>query len=144
MQISRGEDLHEKKIAVHWREDQLKSLENLVRKKSSSLAVVYGRRRIGKSRLIEEFAKKYKFVRFSGSPPTLKTSAQDQRNEFSKQMSRSFGLPNRQMEDWGDLLISLPRGFSCWPVLIHVNGVTYVLIESSYFTQIIDFSTLLH
>jgi hypothetical protein len=40
--------------------------------------------------------------------------------------------------------ISLPRGFSCFPVLIHVNGVSDPVIESDYFSQIIDFSSLLH
>jgi AAA+ ATPase superfamily predicted ATPase len=39
--------------------------------------------------------------------------------------------------------ISLPRGFSCWPVLIHVNGVSDAVVDSGYFTKIIDFSTLL-
>ncbi len=30
--------------------------------------------------------------------------------------------------------ISLPRGFSCWPVLIHVNGVSDAVIDSGYFS----------
>jgi hypothetical protein len=40
--------------------------------------------------------------------------------------------------------ISLPKGFSCWPVLIHVNGVTNAVIDSGYFCKIIDFSSLLN
>lgn len=36
-----------------------------------------------------------------------------------------------------------PKGFSCRPVLIHVNGVTDELAESEYFSTIIDFSELL-
>ena len=38
--------------------------------------------------------------------------------------------------------LSQPRGFSCWPVLIHVNGVSDSVINSGYFSQIIDFSSL--
>ncbi len=38
--------------------------------------------------------------------------------------------------------LSLPRGFSCCPVLIHVNGVSDAVADSGYFSQIIDFSSL--
>ncbi len=40
------------------REEELKLLGHLLSKKSASLVVIKGRRRIGKSRLIEEFAKR--------------------------------------------------------------------------------------
>lgn len=36
-----------------------------------------------------------------------------------------------------------PKGFSCRPVLIHVNGVTEDLIDLDYFADIVDFSKLL-
>ncbi|MBA3814642.1 MAG: ATPase, partial [Alphaproteobacteria bacterium] len=51
------------------RKTELKDLHLLLSKKSASLVVVRGRRRIGKSRLIEEFAKDKRFIRFSGIPP---------------------------------------------------------------------------
>lgn len=38
------------------REKELESLKGLILKKSASLVVIRGRRRIGKSRLAEEFA----------------------------------------------------------------------------------------
>lgn len=37
----------------------------------------------------------------------------------------------------------IPRGFSCLPVLIHVNGVHDAVADSNYFFKIIDFSELL-
>jgi len=36
-----------------------------------------------------------------------------------------------------------PKGFSCRPVLIHVNGVTDAVVESEFFSHIIDFSQFL-
>jgi hypothetical protein len=36
-----------------------------------------------------------------------------------------------------------PRGFSYWPVLIHVNGVSEKVEDSGFFTEIIDFSEFL-
>jgi uncharacterized protein len=35
------------------------------------------------------------------------------------------------------------KEFSIWPVLIHINGVTKDVIESGFFSRIIDFGTLL-
>ena len=37
----------------------------------------------------------------------------------------------------------LPKEFSCFPVLIHVNGVQEEVTDSGFFTEIIDFSTFL-
>ena len=36
-----------------------------------------------------------------------------------------------------------PRGFSVWPVLVHVNGVSEEVINSSFFSHIINFGNLL-
>ncbi len=41
----------------YGREDELSRLSRLLKKKTSSLVVIKGRRRIGKSRLIQEFGK---------------------------------------------------------------------------------------
>ena len=37
----------------------------------------------------------------------------------------------------------LPKGFSCRPVLIHVNGAHEDVINSGFFSDIIDFSQFL-
>jgi uncharacterized protein len=39
--------------------------------------------------------------------------------------------------------LSVPKGFSCLPVLIHVNGIHDKVVDSNYFFKIIDFSELL-
>ncbi len=52
------------------RVNELKSLVDLTQKRSSSLIVIRGKRRVGKSRLVEEFAKNYRFLRFAGLSPT--------------------------------------------------------------------------
>lgn len=40
--------------------------------------------------------------------------------------------------------LSLPRGYSIRPVLIHVNGVKPEVEEQEFFANIIDFSQLLN
>ena len=39
--------------------------------------------------------------------------------------------------------LKLPKGFSCRPVLIHVNGVNDGVLDRDYFSAIIDFSDFL-
>jgi AAA+ ATPase superfamily predicted ATPase len=87
------------------REHELTKLRDLRDRKIASLVVIKGRRRIGKSRLVEEFAKDdfIEFFRFSGIPPIQKTTSQDQRDEFARQIGRLFNVPIPYAQDWGDL-----------------------------------------
>lgn len=108
------------------RKKEFKLLEGLIDKKSASLVVVHGRRRIGKSRLIEEFGKKYRFLRFSGLPPTEATSAQDQRDEFSKQLARQVSMPFLSMQDWGDLFSLLARESKEGRVIVLLDEISWM------------------
>ena len=72
------------------RKQELAVLEKLLKKHAASLVVIKGRRRIGKSRLVEEFAKKYTFYRFSGLPPTNLTTKQSQLDDFTLQLSKQI------------------------------------------------------
>ncbi len=51
------------------REKELERLEDLLKLGRASLAVIKGRRRIGKSRLAEEFGRGKVFLPFSGLAP---------------------------------------------------------------------------
>lgn len=65
------------------RQEELLKLEQIRNKLSSSLIVIMGRRRIGKSTLIKLYAKNFKnFYEFSGLAPTPNQTNQDQLNEF--------------------------------------------------------------
>jgi len=82
------------------RKGELAALNDLLYKKTASLVVVKGRRRIGKSRLITQFANGKKLFSFSGLPPEKKITAQMQRDEFSKQLGLQSHLPNIKANDW--------------------------------------------
>ena len=84
------------------REAELSRLKGLLDNRSASLIVVRGRRRIGKSRLLSEFGKEMRSLFFSGIPPSKKTTAQSQRDEFAYQIERA-GLPGSKADDWGNL-----------------------------------------
>ena len=57
------------------------------------MIVIKGRQRIGKSRLCEEFADDMIFFSMAGLAPTKETIAQQQRDEFARQLSEQTGLP---------------------------------------------------
>ena len=51
-----------------------------------NLIVIRGRRRIGKSRLVQEYAKDKRFLEFSGLAPVDHIDAQAQRDYFANQL----------------------------------------------------------
>ena len=75
------------------RKDELLQLRQLLEKRSASLITLKGRRRIGKSRLAQEFAKGYPVYIFSGIPPTRATTAQSERDEFAAQLGQIVSFP---------------------------------------------------
>ncbi|MFT3742518.1 MAG: ATP-binding protein [Gammaproteobacteria bacterium] len=87
------------------RETELERLEALYRKKSPSLAVIKGRRRIGKSRLIAEFASHYPnntFWSFAGLAPIEGLTEQIQREHFARQFALQLKIPPLSFSDWSD------------------------------------------
>lgn len=87
------------------REDELERLDFLYDRKMPSIAVIKGRRRVGKSRLVREFVKRSGspiFWNFSGIAPEGGVSAQDQRDEFARQLAGILNTPYMTFHDWSD------------------------------------------
>lgn len=82
------------------RKRELDLLEQLVKKKSASLVVIRGRRRVGKSRLIKEFVLDKDSWIFSGLPPVPGITKQRQVDDFSAQISKNLRMPKIQVSDW--------------------------------------------
>ncbi len=89
------------------RRDELDDLKLLLKKKTSSLVVIKGRRRVGKSRLIREFTKKFPHYRFTGVAPTKQTTAKSQRDIFARQLAQQTSLPEVFADDWTKLFLLL-------------------------------------
>src|SRR3989338_7206382 len=114
------------------REKELKLLKRLAQQRSASFLVVRGRRRIGKSRLIEEFSKPYKLFSFSGIAPTPQTTAQDQRDEFAMQLVNQ-GFPKIRMEDWNELFWLLADKSKKGRVVILFDEISWMGSEDPLF-----------
>lgn len=91
---------------------ELQRLREFLTRRIASFVVIKGRRRIGKSRLVEEFVGQNEddilgFFRFSGMPPVEGLTAQNQRDEFSLQIARQFKVPVLYHQDWGNIFEQL-------------------------------------
>lgn len=89
------------------RKKELSILESLTSKKTASLVVIKGRRRIGKSRLAEEFGRKYKFISISGNPPMENEPKNYQIHSFGIQLASQVGMHPFKDEDWYDAFVRL-------------------------------------
>lgn len=109
------------------RKDEISTLRRLLDKATASLVVIKGRRRIGKSRLLEEFASFFdKAFFFSGLAPRENMSAQAQRDEFASQFTRQFDNAPTLKDDWGDLFWQLSQRTQSGLVLIVLDEITWM------------------
>lgn len=108
------------------REQELQALKLLTQKESASLAVIRGRRRIGKSRLIKEFGRTFRTIHFSGIPPVTKATAQSQREDFAKQIQRELNIPAPRADDWGDLFWSIAAHTKTGRVIVVIDEISWI------------------
>ncbi|MCB1118670.1 MAG: ATPase [Chlamydiia bacterium] len=102
-------------------------MQSFLKKTTSSLLVIKGRRRIGKSRLIAEFGKGMKALIFTGLPPEDgKTTAQVQRDFFAKQMELLIGIKGLKGDDWTDLFWHLAKAAKRGRLLIVFDEINWM------------------
>jgi AAA+ ATPase superfamily predicted ATPase len=108
------------------RERELLLLSNLLKKRSASLAICKGRRRIGKSTLIQRFGKQAKtFLEFQGLPPREGITNQDQLDAFAEQISAQTTLPGLSLSGWS-------QAFSLLATVIRNESTVVLLDEISW------------
>lgn len=108
------------------REQELARLEALLDKGSASLVILKGRRRIGKSRLVEEFAKDQPFIRISGIPPTRATTAESERAHFAHQLSTETGLPPVTASNWQSLFSLLAEKIATGKLVVLLDEISWM------------------
>lgn len=96
-----------KKEPFVGRKKELIWLERIAKTPGASLVVIRGRRRIGKSRLIEEFAQGKRLLKFSGLYPDVGIDAQMQRENFVTQLQQQLSAPKLSAINWADLFYYL-------------------------------------
>jgi AAA+ ATPase superfamily predicted ATPase len=94
------------------RHTELRQLEGLISRKDSSLAVVWGRRRVGKSRLLAEWVGRHDGLYFMAD----ESSAVLQRRYLATVLARRFaGFRNVLFADWASLFDHLSTQLAAHP-----------------------------
>lgn len=117
------------------RDNELRRLNDLSKSGRACLVVIKGRRRIGKSRLAEEFGKDKIFLPFSGLAPVKGVTAQDQRDAFARQIATLFHLPPFTVADWSDAFAHLSRHLTRKPTLILFDEISWMGSKDPTFTS---------
>lgn len=116
------------------RDNELQRLEDLSKSGRACLVVMKGRRRIGKSRLAEEFGKNKEYLSLSGLPPVKGVTAQDQRDAFSKQLASLFKIPFLTFKDWSDAFIFLSSHLTNKSTVILFDEISWMGSKDPTFT----------
>lgn len=108
------------------RATELAELKMLSEARRANLVILEGRRRIGKTRLVEEFARGHRFLQFVGLAPSQAADAQAQRDEFARLLAVQTGLPKLSSDDWGTLFQLLARETSHGQVIILLDEISWM------------------
>ena len=109
------------------REKELETLNQVVKKKTAKLIVIRGRRRIGKSRLAEQFGKNFDdMLMFSGLAPQKGVNAKMQREDFATQMADLLSIAKPAADDWGMLFRTLARFTEKQNLLLILDEITWM------------------
>jgi len=101
---------------------ELADLEATAGLPGAKFIVIKGRRRVGKSRLAQEFGKRHPHMAFhylTGLPPLNPPSASVERDNFASQLARVFKMPKPKADNWEDLL---------WHLADRVKGGNAILV----------------
>ncbi len=121
------------KIQFIGRQAESSRLNELTKKKTASLVVIRGRRRIGKSRLAKEFGMQHHFLQFSGLSPESNITAQDQRDEFAQLLAQQTSLPEIKTDDWSKLFLLLHEKTKSNRVVILFDEITWMAHDDATF-----------
>ncbi len=116
------------------RKDEINKLLALTKKKTASFVVLRGRRRIGKSRLIDEISQHFDhYYSFEGLAPEEGVTAKDQLEEFSRQMTQQFALPFSIYNDWSDAFWAMGERVKTGKILILFDEISWMGMDEPTF-----------
>lgn len=115
-------------MSFFGREKELGQLERINNQKKASLIVLTGRRRVGKSRLIEHFAhtQTSQFIEIQGLGPRPKQTNQEQLDHFMKKLSEQTNIPYAQVKDWESAFTFLYQQIKSKKVIILLDEISWM------------------
>ncbi len=112
------------------RNSELKSLKSAVAKPGGKATVIVltGRRRVGKSTLIEHFAEKQKslsFFKITGTPPKKVNRTKVELSALATQIATTFQAPKPVLHDWNDAIFALKNYLQQGDCLFLIDEVNW-------------------
>ncbi len=110
------------------RKEELNTLKEQTEGGRARFIVVRGRRRIGKSSLIEKFARQnqFQFLKIEGLAPAVGQSNQDQLDHFSKQLSRQSDWISVKLVSWEDAFVALANSIPDGKVVLLLDEISWL------------------
>lgn len=108
------------------RKDELAQLKAFKQRKVAGIIVCCGRRRIGKSTLIERFSEHTRFVEFYGLAPREEIKNSDQLDHFGELLGLRFNLPAMKCENWNQALMTLAELTSIGKVIVFLDEISWM------------------
>ena len=130
---------HMQKTRFIGREAELSQLEGLWEKRAPSLVTCRGRRRIGKSTLIEEFARRSgaRFVKLEGLRPKEGMPDADERDFFASKLSSQTGCERTTPADWYSAFVRLDREIGKGRTVVLLDEVSWMAHYSLTFPEVL-------
>lgn len=111
----------------YGRERELEILKELLDSNTARLVVLRGRRRIGKSRLAEQFGKFFaKHFTFVGLPPEAGVTDEIQRRHFANELEKQTNQFSLRFDDWDFLFDSLGRSVQKGKILVVLDEINWM------------------
>ena len=109
------------------REEELRLLRELSELPKASLVICRGRRRIGKSTLINQFGQDFpRFFQFQGLPPRKGQTWRDQLTAFAQAVSTAFEFPQLEFQNWHEAFTFLAKQTSKGKTLIFLDEISWL------------------
>ncbi len=116
------------------REEELAQLRRIGRLPKASLVICRGRRRIGKSTLIEHFAREFEhFYEFQGLAPRDQIENSHQLQSFARQLAEQHGLPSLRLRSWHEAFALLARLTEGQRALIFLDEISWMASRDADF-----------
>ena len=116
------------KTRFFGREAELSQLDGLWEKRVPSLVTCRGRRRIGKSTLIEVFARRSgaRFVKLEGLRPKAGMTDADERTFFASKLASQTGCERTVPADWYSAFVRLDREIGSGRTVVLLDEVSWM------------------
>ena len=120
--------MREGQAVFYGREELLEQLGDLLKKRTASLVTCRGRRRIGKSTLVEEFARRnrLKFLKLEGLSPRESDTNDKQLAAFSRQLGAITGRREKQAANWFDAFARLDAVIEDVPTVVFLDEISWM------------------